>query len=273
MAKGRWVIQLGAALVLSLVAGVLTLRWVNGATHTQTVQQVQRQGIAVVVAARDMRRGETLLPEMLKTVSYLPESLPKQYFGTTETVHGRILSATVAQNEIISEIRLIPKGAKSGISATIALGKRALGVKGNKVLGLSGFVQPGNRVDVVVTLEDPKTPNKFQTKTVLENIPVLATGTVMEDNGKGEPAPVDTYTLEVTPQEGEKLALAATRGTLNFALRNPEDESSILTSGATVPTTLASLRQATTQKASSRKRRPRQSIELIVGSSSKRVKF
>jgi pilus assembly protein CpaB len=273
MAKGRWMIQLGAALVLSMVAGVLTLRWVNGATHTQTVQQVQQQGVAVVVAARDMRRGETLLPDMLKTVSYLPESLPNQYFGASGTVNGRILSAPVAQNEIISEIRLIPKGAKTGISAAITPGKRALGVKGNKVLGLSGFVQPGNRVDVVVTLEDPKTPNKFQTKTVLENIPVLATGTVMEDNGKGEPAPVDTYTLEITPQEGEKLALAATRGTLNFALRNPEDESSILTSGATVPTTLASLRQATAKKKSYRKRRPRQSVELIVGSSSKRVKF
>jgi pilus assembly protein CpaB len=147
-------------------------------------------------------------------------------------------------------------------------GKRAVAVKGDKVIGISGFILPNNRVDVLVTMEDKK--NKYEmTKIVLEKVLVLATGTQIEENDKGEPAPVDVYTLEVTPEEGEKLALAATRGRLQFALRNITDDETVLTKGATVQGTLSSYRPRVSRKVL----RQRTTVEVIKGSEVKKVKF
>jgi pilus assembly protein CpaB len=118
-------------------------------------------------------------------------------------------------------------------------GKRAIAVKGDKVIGISGFINPGNRVDVLVTVKDPEKKEE-KTKTFLENIPVLATGTQIQQNEKGEPAPVDVYTLEVTLEEAEKLALAASEGKLQLALRSVIDGDEVYTEGITIPELLAS---------------------------------
>jgi pilus assembly protein CpaB len=90
---------------------------------------------------------------------------------------------------------------------------------------------------VLVSIEDPRDKKKI-TKMVLENILVLATGAQVEKNEKGEPSPVDVFTLEVSPEEGEKLALASNEGKLQLALRNSMDTEIVLTDGATIPETL-----------------------------------
>ena len=119
-----------------------------------------------------------------------------------------------------------------------------------------------------MTLED-KHKKREMTKIVLENVLVLATGTQIVENDKGEPAPVDVYTLEVTPEEGEKLTLAATRGRLQFALRNVIDNETVLTRGATVKKTLSSYRPSVSRKVL----RQRTTVEVIKGSEVKKVKF
>jgi Flp pilus assembly protein CpaB len=117
-----------------------------------------------------------------------------------------------------------------GVSAVIKPGMRAVAVKGDKVIGISGFIQPGNRVDVLVTMKDPTTKNEI-TKMVLSNVLVLATGTEIEDSRDGKPRPVDVYTLEVDPEQAERLGLAAAEGKLQFALRNMTDQETVLTKG------------------------------------------
>ena len=99
-------------------------------------------------------------------------------------------------------------------------------------------VKPGDRVDVLVTMQKNK---KTISKIVLEKILVLATGTKLVKNAKGEAMPVDVYTLEVSLEEGEKLALASKKGSLQFALRNETDVESILTRGVTESQLLSSL--------------------------------
>jgi pilus assembly protein CpaB len=94
-------------------------------------------------------------------------------------------------------------------------------------------------VDVLVTIQDPE-KDEEKTKTILENIPVLATGTQIQENEKGEPMPVDVFTLEVTPREAEKLALAAAEGRLQLALRPVSDTDEVYTEGITIPQLLAS---------------------------------
>ncbi len=143
-----------------------------------------------------------------------------------------------------------------------------MAVKGDKVLGISGFINPGNRVDILVTMTDRKRKRET-TKIVLENVHVLATGKEIQRNDKGDPSPVDVYTLEVTPEEGEKLALAASKGKLQFALRNVTDTETVLTRGATVDKTLASFRPPVPPKV----RRSRASVQVIKGSKKKSVKF
>jgi len=117
-------------------------------------------------------------------------------------------------------------------------------VRVDKVIGVAGFVHPGNRVDVLVTMSKGKAGKDEEpvTKIVLENILVLAAGPeVTTVKGKEQqPAAVDVITLEVTPEETEKLALAATEGKLQLALRGLIDTEEVLTKGTSIPALLAS---------------------------------
>jgi len=234
MRSARWMIQLGVACTLALLAGVV-------AFHLSRSAQVPARAAAetkVLAAARDLPRGHTLGPKDLAVLSLRAEGLPATYFtGNASSLAGRVLLTPVAAREPLSEGRLAPQeAATGGVSTLVAPGRRAIAVKGNKVLGLSGFIRPGNRVDVVATIEDERLPGKVMTRTVLENVLVLAAGEETETGAgeDGKPASVDVYTLELTPAEGEKLALAATKGTLNFALRNPADTVAAPTPGVGV---------------------------------------
>jgi len=119
--------------------------------------------------------------------------------------------------------------------------KRAIAAKVDKVIGVSGFIHPGNRVDVLMTLATGRTFNPV-TKTILENILVLAVGSETKERKGSEEksSPTDVITLEVTPEEAEKLAFAATEGRLQLALRNFSDTESIGTRGTTVSTLVGS---------------------------------
>ena len=265
MRKWRAMIPIALALVVAVTASILLYKWLQTQRPPKETVKVETEAVPVAVAAVDLAWGTKLKPEMIETVPYLEESLPPGYASNPESLQGRVLISPVKPNEPILESKLAPTSVTTGgVSAIISPGKRALGVKGNKVIGISGFIRPANRVDVLVTLTHPKTKREM-TKTVLEDILVLATGTEIEENGKGaKPHPVDVYTLEVTPEEGERLALAATQGKLQFALRNVMDRETVLTKGATIPGTLACFRP----KMPAKKRRVRpatRTVEVITG--------
>lgn len=241
MGKWKAIIPIVLALAVATGGSIILYKWLQLKTAPKKVVQVEAQAVPVVVAAADLPLGTKLSKPMLKTVNYLEDSLPPGYTSDPGSVVGRVLITPLKQKEPVLESRLAPKSITvGGVSAVIKPGMRAIAVKGDKVIGISGFIQPGNRVDVLVTLRDPVTKREV-TKLVLSNVLVLATGTEVQDKN-GKPAPVDVYTLEVDPQDGEKLALAASQGRLQFALRNPTDIKTVLTKGATIPSTLASLR-------------------------------
>ena len=242
MGKWKGVIPIVLALVIATGGSIFVYKWVRVKTAPKAVAQVEGEAVSVVVAAADLPWGTKLQKEMLKNVLFLKESLPTGYQSNPESLIGRVLVAPVKQTEPILEYRLASDSITvGGVSAVVKQGMRAIAVKGDKVIGISGFIQPGNRVDVLVTLEDPATKNEV-TKLVLDNVLVLATGTEIQEQQGGKPSPVDVYTLEVDPEQGEKLALAAAEGKLQFALRNMTDTETVLTKGATITSTLASLR-------------------------------
>ena len=269
MKNWKVVLPIVFALLVATTASVLLYKWIQAHNAPKEVVQVESEAVPVAVASADLSWGTKLQSDMMRSTPYLKESLPEGYRSTIDTLKGRVLIAPVKKNEPILESKLAPTTvATGGVSAIVTPGKRAVAVKGDKVIGISGFILPNNRVDVLVTMEDKKRKSEM-TKIVLEKVLVLATGTQIEENDKGEPAPVDVYTLEVTPEEGEKLALAATRGRLQFALRNITDDETVLTKGATVQGTLSSYRPRVSRKVL----RQRTTVEVIKGSEVKKVKF
>ena len=192
---------------LSLVAGKV----LNGAEHRDT---------DLVVAKSDLPWATVLNKNMVKTVPYLKKTLANGFFPDSANIEGRTLLYPVKSNEPIFESKLAPLAIKgSGVAAVISLEHRAMAVRVDKIVGVAGFIHPGNRVDVIVTLQQSGKIAIPVAKIVLENMLVLAVGPEIELSGKQEkPAPVDVITLEVTPQQGEKLALAAAEGKLQLAL-------------------------------------------------------
>lgn len=231
---------LGIGIVAALMAGILSFSWMRASAGAQ-----RRAGETqlVVVAARDLKWGTTISGEDVKTAPFLKRTLAPGYFPDAAGIAGRTLVYPVRASEPIFESQLAPRTADGGgIAAVVKLQKRAMAVKVDKVIGVSGFIHPGNRVDVLATFNRLNNADSTPaTKTVIENVLVLATGAELEKTGKGEkPAPVDVITLEVTSEEGEKLALAATEGKLTLALRNQADSAEVFTNGTTVTRLMSS---------------------------------
>jgi pilus assembly protein CpaB len=182
--------------------------------------------------------GTKLTADMIKLVSFPGKNLPEGYLSTIERLYGRILVTNVKANEPILDAKLAPLDVtQGGVAAVTQPEKRAMAVRVDDIVGVAGFISPGNRVDVLVTLREALS----QTKTVLQNVLVLATGTQMDMHGNGaKPREMRVITVEVTPEEAEKLALAAHEGKVTMALRNYFNTQPILTSGATVSTLLSS---------------------------------
>ncbi len=273
MGKWKTIAPIVISIVIAVVGSVFIYKWINLKTAPKEVVKVESEAVPIAVAAVDLQWGTKLKPEMIKTAPFLKESLPEGYFTHPADLNNRVVIASIKKGEPLVEHRLAPISIKTGgVSAVLESGKRAVAVKGDKVIGISGFVNPGNRVDVLVTLRDPKTKLE-KTKVVLENIPVLATGTQVQKNDKGEPMPVDVYTLEVTLEQAEKLALASSQGKLQFALRNITDAKPVLTKGTTISQTLASLSMRETKQKVTRKWRPRPNsvtVEIIKGNEMKK---
>jgi pilus assembly protein CpaB len=268
---GRWKVFIPIILALVVATGgsIFLYQWLQGKTADQAVAQVEGDTASIVVAAADLPWGTKLTKEMLKEASFLKESLPGGCKSDPKSLEGRVLIAPLKQKEPVLEYKLAPEDiTMGGVSAILQPGMRAIAVKGDKVIGISGFIQPGNRVDVLVTMKDPKTKNTT-TKLVLENILVLATGSEIKGMQDGKQSSVDVYTLEVATDQTEKLALAAAKGKLQFALRNLRDTESVRTKGATIRSTLSSLREDEERPATTKKKKkwvPRYTtIEVIKG--------
>lgn len=272
------VLQFSLALVLSLAAGILVFRWMNQApTMVQPMGETAPEKVMIAVASQELQKGAKLKETDIRMTPYLPESLPAGHFTDGKDLAGRIVSGRLAAGEPITNARLIGDDVLyGGVSTMVAPGKRAIAVKGNKVLGLAGYIRPGNHVDVLVTMDDERrSKDKAVTKLVLENVRVLATGTELDQDGKdGSTSSVDVYTLEMTPKESETLALADTRGTLHFALRNPADEENIRTPGTNVPAVLGQL-LAGGKKKSGRPAPARvyTKVEVITGAKRQTLRF
>jgi pilus assembly protein CpaB len=239
MGKYKSVMLLGVAVIIALMTSLLVYGYIQ---KKGKVKEVAVETQPVVVAAVDLSWGTRITNEMLKKANFLKESLSTGYFSDPALVVGRVVIYPVKVDEPVFESRLAPMEVKTGgVAAVISPRKRAIAVKVDKVIGVSGFIHPGNRVDVLMTLATGRTFSPV-TKTILENILVLAVGSETKERKGSEEksSPTDVITLEVTPEEAEKVAFAATEGKLQLALRNFSDTENVITHGTTVSTLVGS---------------------------------
>jgi pilus assembly protein CpaB len=240
------------ALLLGLITSFLVFSWLQNEKNRLMAAPIPfSKNVPVLVSSADLSWGTKLTPEMMQLQEFPPGAIPEGHFTSLEAIKDRVILVDLKRNELLLESKLAPLGTTSGgVAAVTDIDKRAMSVKVDDVIGVAGFIKPGDRVDVMVTIEPEggKQAN-MMSKMILENVKVLATGTQMERKGKDEePKPVQVITVEVDVEEAEKLALASTQGRLRLALRNPLNIEHVLTKGANVGALLSSYRPKQTAK-------------------------
>lgn len=217
------------AVLVGLAAVVLASQWITSQTAASSN--------TVVVARVDLELGSKLTSEMLKGIPWPSGNVPAGAIDDPKKLEGRVVKVSVLRDEPVLESKLAPLGTKGGLSSVVGEGKRAITVRVNDVVGVAGFALPGNYVDILVnTIDDSRgsTSSKDQTisKTVLEHILVLAVAQeATRDDTK--PKVVNAVTLEVTPEQAERIDLARSVGSLSLVLRNQVDSTASETKGIT----------------------------------------
>lgn len=215
------------ALLAGLAAAVYAAGWVS-----------KQGGIAankVVVAVVDIDPGTKVAAGMLSTADWPSGSVPDGAFKDGKLLQDRVVKVGVLRGEAVTERKLAPVGTQGGLSAVIAEGKRAMTVRVNDVVGVAGFALPGNYVDVMVNTQQERVKGEEArsiSKTVLEHVLVLA---VAQEASRDDTKPkvVSAVTLELSPEDSEKLDLARSIGTLSLVLRNQVDHKTMATRGIT----------------------------------------
>jgi pilus assembly protein CpaB len=221
MNRNRLIIGLAAAILVGLFLSSYVYRQLKNATVVRPAVTQQ-----IVVAAMPLQVGARLDSSNLRMIPWPSDDPVPGMFTRMADCTNRALITPLAENEPILEAKLAPVGAGAGLPATIPQGMRALSVAVNEVVGVAGFVIPGTMVDVLVTGQRPG-GNDNITRTILENVPVLAAGQKIEQDREGKPQTVPVITLLVTPEDAAKLTMASTEGKIQLALRNTVDTKSV----------------------------------------------
>jgi len=182
------------------------------------------QPIKIVAATKPLDAGATISADAVALVDW-PVNFPIEGAMTkTQDAVGRMVLFPIAAKEPVREPLLAAPGSV-GLTAKIPDGMRAVAVETNDVTNVSGFLFPGCRVDVLVTFR-PEGPGNAEdeTATVLQDVEVLSTGERLQPDPSGKPQKVRQVTMLLTPDDAQKLVLAANKGTVQFVLRNGTDQ-------------------------------------------------
>ncbi len=227
MRNKRFFFVLAGALIFGLLAAVSVSRYLSSAqAYTKNLNRVAVAKVAIPV-------GTKIIPEQVMMVQFPKESTPDGTFEVPEKLTDRVAVVNIAAREPITESRLAPQGTAGGLSAVIPEGYRAMTVKVDDVVGISGFIMPGTLVDVVVVIRpDDSSAQGPISKIVLQNIKVLANGqNIDKPENQRDANSVKVVTLLVTPEQAEKLALASSEGRLQLVMRNSIDQGDEQTTG------------------------------------------
>ena len=222
MRNARPYILIAISVLVGLVAVVTAAQWLKSTSHLATT--------SVVVAARDLEPGTRVEASMLQVVEFPATTTLVQSFSNPEALAGRIVTTRITRGEPLLAAKVAKEGEKAGLAAVLGPGRRAMTVKVNDVTSVAGFTLPGSYVDLLVSTTDEH--NKPLSKIVLERVLVLAVAQELSSGDKSKMASVGTVTLDVSPEQAERVDLARNVGSLSLALRNTSDMERVATVGA-----------------------------------------
>jgi pilus assembly protein CpaB len=223
--------------VAVLMAGIASFG-VYMAVRSMPVREVEIARAQAVVAARPLAVGMLVTKDDVKLVPWPAANIVPGSFTEIERVVNRGVIGSVAENEPLTEAKLAAVGAGAGLPPTITEGMRAVSIRVNEIVGVAGFVIPGTRVDVLVTVEggqEGQVKQEAQTRVILNNVQVLTAGTRYDQQRatkEGQAIRTNVVTLLLTPEDAETLTLAADKGRIMLTLRNPLDTAPAETQGA-----------------------------------------
>jgi pilus assembly protein CpaB len=250
------------AVALGVSAAFTAQRWLEQQRMQPTPGQAQTQPVAVM--REPLQVGQVVHGRQLATVDWPTDYVPQGAHSDPAQLEGRVLRRPLAAGEPVLESALLPEGSRAGLISVIEPSHRAVSVRVDPVIGVAGFVAPGARVDVLVTIENDA---KIVTKAVLQDLQVLAIDQKLEESKEGEPMLVQVVTLETSPKDAEKLTFASHNGKLQLALRNPSDREIVETRAVAVADLVNDYRPA--PRIASRPAAPRRAgpaVEVIKGS-------
>jgi pilus assembly protein CpaB len=222
-----------AWLILAIGFATLATYMAMGYLKRQAgVQPPKEKTSLVVVAKSAIDPASRVSLVQLKTEVWHQEKPPEGSFSTLPQLDERVAATLILPGDLILENKLAPKGTLPGISALLSPNQRAMTVKVDEASGVAGFLTPGNRVDVVVVVDKGDFNKDPLSKLIFQNLKVLGTGQKLENRPGDKPQIVPTVTLEVSPEQGERLALAAQEGRISLVLRGQGDQQLVETLGA-----------------------------------------
>lgn len=222
MFRGRGPLLIALSLVIALVAAVAANRWLKARAAEELDSRPKT--VAVVTAAINIPFGTKVEERHLATIEMIAGTPPAGAYTKKEQVIGKVSRAELLAGELLLADRFADAGPGSTLAAVVAKNMRAMTVRVNDVVGVGGFLLPGNRVDVVATRDTGR--DQAESRTVLQNIKVLAVDQTASTD-KNEPVVVRAVTLEVSPADAEILTKSMNEGSIQLTLRNPLDDEQV----------------------------------------------
>ena len=271
--------RLKIALVVAVFFGLIASYGIYSflRQQRQAAEALRNETQNIVVANKDIPAGtmineEFLKKGMLKASPWPKTSVPAGAFSSPEQLVGKTNRVKILANEPILESRLAGEGA--GLTVRLEAGKRAMAVRVDEIIGVSGFIVPDDRVDVIVTATPPGADKQDDriSKIVLQNKRVLSVAQSTEQKD-GKPQVARSITLEVSPDEAEKLSLASQEGNVVLALRGVGDDSETKTQGSNKRDLLSVVAARKGAARSTLQARDSYRVEVIHGQDKKIVEF
>lgn len=224
MFKGRNIILILFAGVMALGAGWMADNWLKKQNEPIVQQEEQEETVPVMRAALDIAYGQTVEAQHLQQVNMPVSLVPEGAASSADELVGQIAQTDVIRGETLMKAKFGGHLAGNTLAALIEPNKRAITVRVNDVIGVAGFLLPGNRVDILASRVINK---RAYTRTVIEDLKVLAVDQTATTNDN-DPVIVRAVTLEVTPNEAETIVNARSEGPIQLSLRNPQDRDEIV---------------------------------------------
>ena len=219
--KRSSVIYIGLALILGIVAAYLAQRWAEQ-RFSDMEKKASGENTIVVVAAREIEFGKRIESDHLTVVRWPASAVPAGAFHDVNEIVGKLSKYNILPGEPVLALRIADPHSGDLLASMIGPNKRAVAVRVDDVVGVAGFLLPGSHVDVVASRRIDEA--HYDTRTILNNLKVLAVDQTASSSGQDKPVVVRAVTLETDPQQAELLVKATREGSVQLALRNPQDQ-------------------------------------------------